>query len=482
MRLFDAHARGRAPSRSGLVGRTRAHVLVVDDEPQLRDLLTDALTRDGFRVSACSEGRAALAHIEREGVELLLTDLRMPGMDGLELIQRAREISPRLGCVLVTAFASTETAVQALRRGADDYLTKPFGLEDLRQVVRRVLRVRRLVTEQQEATARVRSEAENLRQRSRRAERELEQARHDLDLSRRDLRRRVQDLEFIGELTELLAREVDVDRILQTTARILATRFHAHVVRLELDLGDGVQVAELHDRADLGARLSAMGAELMHTAARNEDGVLKDIVLGFGRPLEAMATVVRRDERVVGGLAMLRDPVLATDDNGDRALLSLVPQALGVAIESEVNRRAAERSALQVAARIVETLERRGSLFQGHAERVARIANVLCDEANVSPRMRRAVDMAARLHDVGKVSLPDGVLQRAGPLTGRELMVLRSHPAVGARILAPFGEAAAYVRHHCERPDGRGYPDGLTGTGHSAGCRARRTGRRPTKP
>ena len=463
MRLFDPPAKDRAPSRSGLVGQTRAHVLIVDDEPQLRDLLTDALTRDGFRVSACADGPEALRRIGEGDVEVLLTDLRMPAMDGLELIQRARKLAPGLGCVLVTAFASTETAVQALRHGADDYLIKPFALDDLRQVVRRVLRLRRLVCAQQDADARAHSEAATLRQRSRRAERELEQARHDLDLSRRDLQRRVRDLEFIGELTTLLAREGDMERILRTTASILATRFQSRVVRIELDVGEGVQVAEQSDDAVLAARLASMGAELMHTASRRSNGLVKDVVLGFGRPLEALSTVVRRNDRVIGGLAMLREPMVPSDDAGDRALLSMVPQALGVAIEADVNRRAAERSALRVAASIVETLERRGSLFQGHADRVARIALRMCDQADVSPRMRRAVDMAARLHDVGKVSLPDGVLQRPGPLTGREREVLRLHPAVGARILAPFGEAAAYVRHHRERPDGTGYPDGLHG-------------------
>jgi HD-GYP domain-containing protein (c-di-GMP phosphodiesterase class II) len=79
----------------------------------------------------------------------------------------------------------------------------------------------------------------------------------------------------------------------------------------------------------------------------------------------------------------------------------------------------------------------------------------------LSPRLQGVISMAARLHDVGEVGVPESVLQRQGPLSEDEQSVIRMHPVIGAQILAPFGEAAAFVRHHHERPDGRGYPDRL---------------------
>jgi len=170
---------------------------------------------------------------------------------------------------------------------------------------------------------------------------------------------------------------------------------------------------------------------------------------------------VRLSGQPVGGLTLLRRLPPDEDDESDAFLLSLVPQALGVALEGQVNRRAAERNALNVAERIIEALEGRGSLFTGHSRRVARIAGDIAAEMGLSPRLQRVIRMAARLHDVGEVGVPDGVLHRAGPLSEDEQSIIRMHPIIGAQILEPFGEAAAFVRHHHERPDGRGYPDRL---------------------
>lgn len=439
-----------------------AHIVVVDDEPQIRELLATALQREGYRVSTHDDGRSALKEIEAEEVAVLITDLRMPGISGLELIQRAKDTRPELGSVLITAFASTETAVQALRFGADDYLTKPFGIDDLRRVVRRVLQTGRMARDEQAAVQRARHEADSLRQRSRRAEADLRQARADLSLSRHELERRVADLEFIRELTGLLAREDDLHRMLHTTTRILASRFGAHIVRLELDLGGGVRTAE-HQRVGAGtAALKAVSGALLQRARLRPGGVSRDTVLGTGEPIEALALVVRLEDQPVGGVTMLR-PLPRDEEDGarDEALLTLVPQALGVALEGQVNRRAAERNALSVAERIIEALEGRGALFHGHSRRVGRLAGAVAERMGLSARLRRVIQMAARLHDVGEVGIPDTVLHRRGPLSEDEQTVVRMHPVLGARILEPFGEAASFVRHHHERPDGRGYPDRL---------------------
>lgn len=438
-----------------------ARLLVVDDEPQIRDLLAEALRREGYRVRVAGDGRTALAEVQRGGVSVLLTDLRMPEMSGLDLIRAAKQFQPDLGSVLITAYASTETAVQALRFGADDYLTKPFRLEDLRAVVGRVLAARRLLRDERDASHRARAEAESLRQHRLRAEQDLERMRHDLKLSQGDLLRRVRDLEFVRELTALLARKGDIDRILGTTARILAHRFGAEVARLEVDLGDGVHVAE---HAEPGARheaLRSLGGDLLRRAQLAADGLLVDTVLGEGRPRETLTAVVRVGERPAGGLSILRPHARPEDLESDRFVLGLVPAALSVALEAEASRRAAERAALGVAEGILEVLEHRGNLHAGHSARVARIAGRIAERMGLGPRLQRVVAMAARLHDVGEIGLPDAVLNRNGPLSDAERDVLRMHPVLGARILAPFGEAASFVRHHHERPDGLGYPDGL---------------------
>ncbi|HZF68605.1 MAG TPA: HD domain-containing phosphohydrolase [Gemmatirosa sp.] len=130
-----------------IVPREATRVLIVDDEPRLRQVLTRLMARDGFVCSDASDGASALAALEREPVPLVLSDLRMPGMDGLELLRSIRERWPDTAVVMITAVADVEVAVSCLGLGAVDYLTKPFHLEEVRARVQQALEKRRLLVE-----------------------------------------------------------------------------------------------------------------------------------------------------------------------------------------------------------------------------------------------------------------------------------------------------------------------------------------------
>ncbi|MFO0934390.1 MAG: response regulator [Planctomycetota bacterium] len=434
-------------------------ILVVDDEPQIRDILAATLRRDGFQVTSRGAPKEALRDLESGAFELLVTDLKMPEMSGLELIKAAKRVAPDIGSVLITAFASTETAVSALRNGADDYLMKPFGIDDLRRVVERVLAERRSESHGREALSVAREENESLRREHRETAATLQVVQRDLKLSRRDLERRVRDLELVAELTHLLTGQ-DVERIVAMTAQITARRFHAHVTRIEADVGNGMVEAEHREGVEPVALPLPLGALLAERARTDRSGVTRDEVLGQGRPLEGMAAVLRAAGEPAGSVVLLR-PLLPSRDEQDLALLGMIASALTPALEAERNRRRAEANAVEVALGMLEAIESRGAVRRGHASRVCELATRAADRLGLSPRARRDVETAARLHDIGEVGVPDELLLRPGPLTPAEMDVVRTHAAVGARLLAPLGEAARLVRHHHERADGTGYPDGL---------------------
>jgi DNA-binding NtrC family response regulator len=114
-------------------------ILIVDDERSIGEFLTLLLTKDGYRAQATTSGKQALRDMEDESFSLLITDLRMPEMSGLDLVREARSRYPDLGVIVMTAFASLESAVEALRLGAADYITKPFQVAEIRSVVEKVL-------------------------------------------------------------------------------------------------------------------------------------------------------------------------------------------------------------------------------------------------------------------------------------------------------------------------------------------------------
>jgi two-component system response regulator PilR (NtrC family) len=123
---------------------TALRVLVVDDEQSMRDMLRIVLRRDGYHVLVARNGGEALDLLRREPVDLLLSDIKMPDVSGVDVLRAAKDLNRDIIAIMMTAFASTETAVEALRLGATDYFTKPFSMDELRLKVRQHFEARRL--------------------------------------------------------------------------------------------------------------------------------------------------------------------------------------------------------------------------------------------------------------------------------------------------------------------------------------------------
>ncbi len=122
-------------------------ILVVDDETKITQLLSERIARDGFDVKTCMSAEEALPHIEKGDVDIVLCDLRLGGMDGLELLRRTKYISPHTDFVVMTAYASTATAVEAMKAGAYEYLIKPFQMDEVSLLLRRIQERRDLMVE-----------------------------------------------------------------------------------------------------------------------------------------------------------------------------------------------------------------------------------------------------------------------------------------------------------------------------------------------
>ena len=122
----------------------RARVLVVDDEPMGRKALVELLREEGYTVESAADAFKALPKLEDFSPDVLLTDLNMPGMDGLDLMRRSRDLDPEIAVVVMTAHSAVDTAVAAMRQGAADYLAKPIHIDELTIVLDRALERRQL--------------------------------------------------------------------------------------------------------------------------------------------------------------------------------------------------------------------------------------------------------------------------------------------------------------------------------------------------
>jgi two-component system response regulator PilR (NtrC family) len=114
-------------------------ILVVDDEPEVCKLVQRLLRHDRFRVLRATSGRSALAKLRRRSVDLVILDIRMPDLDGLQVLERLRRLRKTLPVLMLTAYGHLDTARQAMQLGAYDYVTKPFSIELMKKIVHEAL-------------------------------------------------------------------------------------------------------------------------------------------------------------------------------------------------------------------------------------------------------------------------------------------------------------------------------------------------------
>ncbi|MBU1964995.1 MAG: sigma-54 dependent transcriptional regulator [Proteobacteria bacterium] len=122
-------------------------ILIVDDEPSVRDSLYQWFKADGYRVDTAADAASALKNLQENPWDIILLDIKMPGMDGIELQNRIKQIDKNIVTIIITAYAAVDTAIQALKDGAFDYITKPVDPDDLSRLIRNAIEKRRLVTE-----------------------------------------------------------------------------------------------------------------------------------------------------------------------------------------------------------------------------------------------------------------------------------------------------------------------------------------------
>ena len=122
-------------------------ILVVDDEKSLREVMSIMLKRAGYEVTEASDGEQAIGQVNKEIYDLVITDLRMPKADGMDVLKAVKSLSPDTVVLVVTAFGTADSAVEAMKQGAYDYLTKPFQVDEVQLIIRNALEKRRLSTE-----------------------------------------------------------------------------------------------------------------------------------------------------------------------------------------------------------------------------------------------------------------------------------------------------------------------------------------------
>jgi response regulator RpfG family c-di-GMP phosphodiesterase len=415
------------------------HILVVDDEQVIREILAEFLTMEGFDVRTAEDGEKALVELSRMRFDLVLADLKMPRMGGIELLGAIRKHQPSVITVIMTGFGTVETAIDAMKRGAYDYILKPFKVDEVIHTLRRGLERRQL-------------EAENIRLREALSLYKVSEAiANSLSLE-----------QVLQTVTDAAIHEVDSDAVI-----VLLSDGEGQLLECARRVNDSFHMPE-GDEVTLGVLdSSSLDEWFLDDRPLREHG---SKALRFfaeapvGVELQSMViTRLRMRDRTLGYLAALSYSPAKQFDEGQRKLLHMVTSRATAAIENArlyENLQATFRQTIRGLASAIDKMDR---YTAGHSERVAAYAQILAIKLGLPPEKVEIVRQAALMHDIGKIGCVMN-LNKPGKLSQQEYEVFKQHPDHGRDILQPIEFLhplipGVYLHH--ERWDGAGYPLGL---------------------
>ncbi len=414
----------------------RPRILVVDDEKVIRDMLADFLGMEGYAVGTAEDGTSALNELSRGHYDLIISDLKMPRMGGIALLEEIGKNAPNAVTVIMTGFGTVETAIDAMKRGAYDYVLKPFKLDDVMRVVERGIEKRRIVTENM----------------------------------------RLKEALSLYKVSEAISASLSLDQVLETMAESCLSEVHGDLVSTWLDDGEGGLFERQHIEGQgvpAGAQLGRLDPAAVLAQLKPDAFVLDQGTRGlrfFGEPpqipLESLVVVpLRVQKKIAGFLAVASFTKLKKFDEGQRKLLSIIASRAAAAIENAKLYSDLQATFQQTIEGLAKAIDKMDRYTAGHSDRVALYATFLAHELGLSPHEIEIVRQSALMHDIGKIGCVLN-LNKPGKLTNDEYEVFKKHPAYGRDILDPIKflhPLIPGVHLHHERWDGRGYPVGLKG-------------------
>ena len=431
-------------------------ILVVDDEAVIRELMTDILTDEGYAVESAPNAFEAL-DILRENSEfvLLFTDIMMPKMDGIELIREARAIAPSLIPIVMTGYATLESARAAVKEGAYDYVLKPFSLSEIKLAVSNALERYNLANE----NARLRELTELFRISE--AIAVIHNERKLLDFVLRAA------LDRVGAERGSLMLTTEDGRALEVAASIglPAERSHSTV-----SVGKSISGWVAEHSLPLCVRDIDDNPDLAEMSQKLQDGSFISVPLERKLKLEGMRRPRNlTDQRVLAVLNVTQKKGGGYFTESDLKILSIVANHASVALENVRLLHDVEDAHLATLQSMALVLEAKDPYTHGHSERVRNYAVMAAMKLGMSMEDVETIRLGSMLHDVGKIGVKDSILNKVERLTDEEWEQIKLHPKIGYDVLEPVNflspEHLALVRSHHERLDGSGYPDCLGGDG-----------------
>jgi response regulator RpfG family c-di-GMP phosphodiesterase len=416
-------------------------ILVVDDDIATRSLVVDAISQSGnYAVIEACDGVEGLEELEKKRFDLVICDVMMPGMNGMELLDRVREINPTTHVILITAYPTIDLTVSAMKTGAVDFLAKPFDIDDLLYKVDVYLRAKTMLGEYGDQT------------------------------SSTTLNNKISDLSTRSYIYDKIEHARNNDEIFQEMVNLTLKVIGGEACSILLydkdyQEFDAIIVEGVSKAFFKSITIPSLNPILKETV-RRKDPLLQNLIENTAYSSVICAPLKMRNQ--VFGVIVLsgkRNEHVYTER--DLYYIQSIANRASLNIENRLLYESLYMNLLSTFQSLVTSIQARDYYTEEHSTRAKYLAVKTAEAMNCSPNELESLRIAATLHDVGKIAIPDNILLKPARLTDEEFDVIKNHPGIGESILKPLpilDTERLIIRHHHERWDGKGYPDGLQGS------------------
>mgnify|MGYP001107750923 CR=1 FL=1 len=420
-------------------------ILIVDDDTSTRNLIADALKEENrYYIRDVDSGIKALELFQEKPCDLVISDLKMPGMDGIELLNRIQEIHPTTSIIIITGYPSVDISVSAMKSGAIDFLEKPFKIDDLLFKVDICMKEKLTL-----------------------GEKDL-----DIKIDMARLNNKIEELSTISYIYDNIEKtgsnNDEVFREIVALALKVTGGESCSIVLFDED-NNAFYPQIVKNRNDGGYNTDKAITSLyvmFRDVAQKKEAVLinSNGDTELFKSLLCAPLMIRN--KVFGLLSIINNKMEKHFTQKDLNYISSLSKRASLNIENRMLYESVFTSIMDTFMSLIHSIHARDHYTERHSINVSLLAVKTATAMRLSTNQIECLKISGMLHDIGKIAIPDSILLKPGPLTNEEYNVIKTHPSTGEDILSHiklFGPEKKVIRHHHERWDGRGYPDGISG-------------------
>lgn len=419
-------------------------VLVVDDNPDIIGALFDFLELNGCKVFTATTGKDAIDLVRHEDIEVALLDVRLPDINGVNLLDALKKENPTLAVIMMTGYSTHKDIIDAMKKGASDFLLKPFEYDNLIMVMIRALRERTLILEKEKFS------------------KSLEDKKK-IEILNRELQSKIQELTTMYNISTQFNSLNIYDDVYDKMVSIAYDVLGANLSRFYLFDANTNEVILFKEKKheEFHGEYTIYPNEILSAVRTGKRCFVKDDT--FTIPI-----VIKGE--TIGFLSIKKRKnsieLNPYQSENDIFFLKLIGEQASSQIENRILYESLFENVFKTHMSLITAINKRDSYTENHCKRVTEMSLSLAERLGLKNVEKDILRVVGPVHDLGKIGIPDAILLKPDRLTEKEYDMMKTHSLLGQEILSQFeilSRESMIIRHHHERFDGYGYPDGLSG-------------------